>query len=40
MTTMGPIGEAIVLQSAVREDAAFARSITRVDRLIIARFWR
>ena len=37
-TTMGPIGEAIVPQSAVREGAAFVRSITLVDDAIIARF--
>ena len=35
---MGPIGEAIVPQSAVREDAALVRSITLVDFSIIARF--
>ena len=35
---MGPIGEAIVPQSAVREGAAFVRSITLVDESITARF--
>ena len=35
---MGPIGEAIVPQSAVREGAAFVRSITPVDESVIARF--
>ena len=35
---MGPIGEAIIPQSAVREGAAFVRSITPVDESIIARF--
>ena len=35
---MGPIGEAIVPKSAVREGAAFVRSITRVDESIIAQF--
>ena len=35
---MGPIGETIVPQSAVREGAAFVRSITLVDGSIIARF--
>ena len=38
LTTMGPMGEAIVPQLAVREDAEFVRSITLVDGLIIARF--
>ena len=37
-TRMGPIGEAIVPQSAVRQGAAFVRSITLVDGSIIARF--
>ena len=37
-TMMGPIDQANVLQSAVREDAAFVRSITLVDGSIIARF--
>ena len=37
-TSMGPIGEAIVPQSAVREGAVFLRSITTVDESIIARF--
>ena len=37
-TTMGPIGEAIASQSAVREGAAFVCSITPVDESIIARF--
>ena len=36
-TTMAPIGEAIVPQSAVRESVAFVRSITLVDGSIIAR---
>ena len=35
---MGPVGEAILPQSAVREGAAFVRSITLVDDSIIARF--
>ena len=35
---MGPIGEAILPQSAVHEGAAFVRSITTVDESIIARF--
>ena len=35
---MGPIGEAIVPQLAVREDAVFVRSITLADDSIIARF--
>ena len=35
---MGPTGEAIVPQSAVREGAAFVRSITPVDESITARF--
>ena len=34
---MGPIGEAIVPQSAVRE-GAFVRSITPEDESVIARF--
>ena len=38
-TTMGPVGGAIVSQSAVREGAAFVRSITLVDGSIVARFW-
>ena len=37
-TTIEPIGEAIVPQSAVREGAALVRSITLVDGSIIARF--
>ena len=37
-TTMGPIEEAIVPQSAVREGAAFVRSITLADDSINARF--
>ena len=37
-TTMAAVGEAIVLKSAVREGAAFVRSITQVDGPIIARF--
>ena len=35
---MGPIGEAMVPQSAAREGAAFVRSITLVDDSIIAPF--
>ena len=35
---MGPIGEAMVPQSAVREGAAFVGSITLVDDSIIAWF--
>ena len=35
-TTMGLIGEAIVPRSAVRESAAFIRSITLVDGSSIA----
>ena len=35
---MGPIGEDIVPQSAVRVGAAFVRSITPVNESIIARF--
>ena len=35
-TTMGPIGEAIVHQSAVRQGAAFVHLITLVDGSIIA----
>ena len=35
---MRPVGEAIVPQPAVREGAAFVRSITRIDESIIARF--
>ena len=37
-TTMGPMGEAIVPLLAVREGAAFVRSITLVDGSIIAQF--
>ena len=39
LTTMGPIGEAIVPQSAVHERAAFVRLITLVNCSTIARFW-
>ena len=35
---MGPIGEAIVPQLAVRKGAAFVASITPVDESVIARF--
>ena len=35
-TTMGPVGEAIVPQSAGGEGAAFVRSITLVDGSMIA----
>ena len=35
-TTMGPMGDDIVSQSAVREGAAFVHSITLVDGSIIA----
>ena len=38
LTTIGPIGEAMVPQLAVREGAVFVRSITVVDDSIIARF--
>ena len=37
-TTIGPIGEAIVPESAVREGAAFVRSITPVDWSITSGF--
>ena len=37
-TTMGPIGEVIVPQSAVRQGAVFVRSLLLVDGYIIARF--
>ena len=36
---MGPIGEAIVPQWAVREGAAVVRLITPVDESIISHFW-
>ena len=36
--TMGPMGEAIVPVSVLREGAAFVRSITLVDGSIIAQF--
>ena len=35
----GPIGEAIIPQSAAREDAAIVCSITLKDGSIISRFW-